>query len=127
MIPGDFSRPGYNFITPQETAFQIGVNSYPQGGRAEAHKHNPVERSIIGTMEFIVVRKGKMRVDLFDELDRRMETIEMAAGDSILLIAGGHGMTFSEDCQLLEVKQGPFVSRTLDKTILAEESTEGTL
>jgi hypothetical protein len=118
LIPHDFTASGYNFLTPCETPFQVGVNSYASGAQVKAHRHNAIERTIHETMEYVLVRKGAMSLELFDAADRPFKTIHMSAGDSILLVSGGHGMTFSTDCELLEVKQGPFFSRVMDKTLL---------
>lgn len=118
FIPHDFSGTGHNFLTPPTMLFQIGVNSYRTGAVIDPHRHNAVERRIDSTMEFIVVRTGKVRITLLDDAARVMDALELVAGDSILFVAGGHGLTFIEAGELLEVKQGPYVSREQDKTSL---------
>ena len=35
--------------------------------------------------------------------------LELKAGDSLLLTGGGHGFDVLEECQLIEVKQGPYL------------------
>ena len=35
--------------------------------------------------------------------------LQLSAGDSLLLTGGGHGFTVLEACQLIEVKQGPYL------------------
>jgi hypothetical protein len=42
---------------------------------------------------------------------------DLAAGDAILLIAGGHGFEVLEACQIMEVKQGPYLSKEKDKVV----------
>ncbi len=41
--------------------------------------------------------------------------VELIAGDIILLAGGGHGFTFLEDSEVIEIKQGPYISFEVDK------------
>ena len=118
LVPKEFKPEGYNFLTPGELNLQVGVNAYKAGGRVEAHRHNPVMRTIQGTMEAIQVRTGRLSLQLYDNENQPLERLDMGAGDFVLLVSGGHAITFLEQCDLLEVKQGPFVSREQDKTML---------
>jgi hypothetical protein len=43
----------------------------------------------------------------------------MNMGDTILLIAGGHGFDILEDSKIIEVKQGPYEGAEQDKKRLA--------
>ena len=70
--------------------------------------HLPLERRVIGTAEFIQVRSGHCSVDVYDHQRKRVATIDLAVGDAILTLEGGHGITMHEDTILLELKQGPF-------------------
>ena len=118
LVPKEFKPDGYNFLTPGDLNLQVGVNAYRAQGEVEAHRHNPVVRTTQGTMEAILVRTGLMSLQLYDNENQPLECLEMRAGDFVLLVSGGHAITFFEQCDLLEVKQGPFVSRELDKTLL---------
>lgn len=118
LVPKEFKPEGYNFLTPGEMSLQVGVNAYKAHGKVEAHRHNPVVRTIQGTMEAILLRTGRMSLELYDHENQPLECLEMGAGDFVLLVSGGHAITFLEQCELLEVKQGPFVSRDEDKTLL---------
>lgn len=118
LVPKGFKPEGYNFLTPGELNLQVGVNAYKAQGKVEAHRHNPVVRTTQGTMEAILVRTGRMSLQLYDNENQPLACLEMGAGDFVLLVSGGHAITFLEQCDLLEVKQGPFVSREQDKTML---------
>jgi hypothetical protein len=118
LVPKEFKPEGYNFLTPGELNLQVGVNAYKAEGAVEAHRHNPVVRTTQGTMEAILVRRGRMSLQLYDNESQPLEQLEVGAGDFVLLVSGGHAITFLEQCDLLEVKQGPFVSREQDKTPL---------
>lgn len=120
LVPKEFKAEGYNFLTPGEMNLQVGVNAYKALGEVVAHRHNLVERTIRGTMEAILVRAGRLSLQLYDNQNQPLESLEMVAGDFVLLVSGGHGITFLDKCELLEIKQGPFVSREQDKTMLFE-------
>jgi len=48
-------------------------------------------------------------VDFYDDSRNYLESRQLAAGDVILLAAGGHGFEVLEDLEMIEVKQGPYV------------------
>jgi hypothetical protein len=60
-------------------------------------------------------RKGRLRVDFYDEDQRYLESRVLGPGDVILLIQGGHGFEVLEEVEMIEVKQGPYVGEQ-DKT-----------
>ena len=96
------------FPTPPKLNLQVGFVVYPAGGEIARHDHRPLERSIVGTSEVIVVRSGRCELDLYDHERRLVATRELHAGDVILIVGGGHGFRMLEDTVLLEVKQGPY-------------------
>ena len=77
--------------------------------------HNPVERDVQYTKEVIFVKSGKVRVDFYDEDKNYLESTILQQGDVILLAYGGHGFEMIEDCEMIEVKQGPYAGEK-DKT-----------
>ena len=96
------------FITPDEFKQQIGFIVYPDGGKIPAHDHLPLERNIVGTSETLLLRKGKVEVDLFD-LDRKMiATRILEEGDILVLVSGGHGFKMLKDSVFFEIRQGPY-------------------
>jgi hypothetical protein len=96
------------FFTPPEFKQQVGFVVYPQGGVIARHVHRPLERHLVGTSEVIVVRSGRCELDIFDDDRTLVATRELAAGDVMLMVGGGHGFRMLEDTVLLEVKQGPY-------------------
>ena len=58
---------------------------------------------------------GKLWVDIYDNWQHPVVRKVLKAGDVILLIDGGHGFEVLEDCEMFEVKQGPFLGDR-DKT-----------
>jgi len=96
------------FYTPNDYNLQLGNIVYPAGGVIPRHSHRPVTRTVSGTSEVLVVQRGRMLIDLYDADQNLVATHEMAAGDAVALVSGGHGFRLIEDTVLLEVKQGPY-------------------
>ncbi len=108
---------GTTFYTPSTYSQQLGIIKYPSGGTIKAHYHNKVSREVTLTQEVLVVRKGRIRVNLYDRTLKPIGSVELMQGDTILLAAGGHGIDILEDTEMLEVKQGPYGGVQNDKTL----------
>ncbi len=101
-------KPGVRFLTPGHLSQQLAFMSHPRGKRIEPHVHAPVPRGIQYTQEVLVIRRGKLRVDFFDESQTYLESRILEDGDAIVLVRGGHGFEVLEDLEMVEVKQGPY-------------------
>lgn len=108
IIRNNYTSAGIDFITPAEYSQQVAYMHHPTGKVIDAHVHNPVHRSIIMTQEVLFIKKGKLRVDFYDDDEQYMESRILEAGDVILLVSGGHGFTVIEEVEMIEVKQGPY-------------------
>lgn len=115
IINKDFSKPGVYFFTPDDFSQQLAYMNHPVGKIIPAHVHNSVQREVYFTQEVLVLRKGKLRVDFYDDEQTYLESCVLGAGDVILLAAGGHGFEVLEEVEMIEVKQGPY-SGEQDKT-----------
>ena len=100
IVRGSISQPGISFFTPSDFSQQLAYMQHPAGKTIVPHVHNPVERSVTKTLEVLLVRKGRLRVDLYDDASTYIE--------SRVLVAGGHGFEVLEPVEMFEVKQGPF-------------------
>lgn len=100
--------PGVDFVTPGELSLQFAAMSHPAGKRIEPHVHVQVERSVQFTQEVLILRKGRLRVDFFDEARAYLESRILGPGDVIVLVRGAHGFEVLEALEMYEVKQGPF-------------------
>jgi mannose-6-phosphate isomerase-like protein (cupin superfamily) len=123
IVRRDFNRPGVHFFTPGSFSQQLAFMSHPTGHRIAAHLHRDVQRDVIRTQEVLVIRKGRLRVDFYDRRQERVDSRTMEAGDVILLASGGHGFEVLEDCEMIEVKQGPYLGDQ-DKMLLARPVRE---
>ena len=108
IIRSSFLPERTTFLTPPEFKQQVGYVVYPKGGVIRRHIHLPLERSLVGTSEVILVKKGKCQLDIFNDDRELVATRELGAGDLMLMVGGGHGFRIQEDTILVEVKQGPY-------------------
>jgi mannose-6-phosphate isomerase-like protein (cupin superfamily) len=115
IVRDEYSKPGISFFTPNDLSQQLAYMHHPAGKIIDAHVHNPVPRSVTYTQETLFIKRGRLRVDFFDEQYQYLESWELKAGDVILLIKGGHGFEVLEDLEMIEVKQGPYAGDQ-DKT-----------
>ncbi len=108
IIRNNYTSAGVDFITPAEYSQQVAYMHHQTGKVIDAHVHNPVHRSIVMTQEVLFIKKGKLRVDFYDDDEQYIESRILEAGDVILLVSGGHGFTVIEEVEMIEVKQGPY-------------------
>lgn len=115
IIPGDFRREGVEFFTPKEFSQQLGYMKHPPGHKIHPHIHRLSPREIQYTQETLLVKSGRIRVDFYSDGKKYIKSEELKTGDVILLAGGGHGFTFLEESELIEIKQGPYLSYEADK------------
>ncbi len=118
IIPNDFDKPGITFCTSGDLSQQLAYMHHPDGHEILPHVHNIVKREVHYTKETLILRKGKLRVDFYDDDRVYLESRILEAGDVILLASGGHGFKVIEDVEMIEVKQGPYAGEG-DKTRFA--------
>lgn len=108
---------GLNFITPNELFVQVGSWWYQEGKKLASHVHNDFERKAMRTQEMTYVKKGAMRVLLYDEGQNYLQDFILHEGDLAVFAYGGHGYEILEDnTKIIEAKNGPFVDVETDKT-----------
>lgn len=109
IVRGDPIPDETTFYTPRHIDLQVGKIVYPAQGHIARHTHRPVIRHVASTSEVLVVQKGRMILDIYTDDHAFLCAREVAAGDVVLLLSGGHGFHLLDDTVLLEVKQGPYV------------------
>lgn len=115
IVSNRFNKPGVHFFTPNDFSQQLAYMKHPAGKIILPHVHNPVKREVHFTKEVLFIRKGKLRVDFYDEDKNYLESRVLETGDVILLSNGGHGFEVLEEVEMIEVKQGPYAGDA-DKT-----------
>lgn len=108
VVRSGYSRPGVNFFTPDNLSQQLAFIKHPAGRLIEPHVHNRVQRQVHYTQEVLLIRKGRLRVDFYDDGHAYLESRTLGAGDVILLAEGGHGFEVLDELEMIEVKQGPY-------------------
>lgn len=109
IVSPDWRPAATQFLTPDDFAQQMGMIVYRAGESITPHVHVPVERTIMGTTECIVVREGRCEIDIYNSQRAFIASRVLEEGAIILLLGGGHGFRMIEDTVLFEVKQGPYV------------------
>jgi mannose-6-phosphate isomerase-like protein (cupin superfamily) len=115
IIRESFNKPGIHFMTPDDFSQQLAYMNHPSGKVIPPHVHNPVQREVSYTLEVLFLKRGRLRVDFYDNEHNYLESRILEAGDTILLASGGHGFEALEEIEMIEVKQGPYAGDA-DKT-----------
>ena len=101
--------------TDGQEPLQLVTLKHPKGKYLLAHTHRPMPRKTAKMQECIIVKKGKIRVDLYGPDKKMFKKVTMKAGDLLILLNGGYGIHILEDAEMIELKNGPFVE---DKVLI---------
>jgi hypothetical protein len=107
------------FFSPAESSFQFGLLAHEAGFVEPPHYHKEISRQIADLQQMFVVQHGVVEVNLFDDDGHLIRSVELKAGDAIVLIHGVHAIKVIEDMQCLSVKQGPFMGDKNDKVFVS--------
>ena len=108
LVRAQFREPGVHFFTTGDLSQQLAFMRHPTGREIKPHLHNPVPREVHYTQEVLLIRRGTLRVDFYNEARVYLESRMLFAGDTILLATGGHGFRVIDEVEMIEVKQGPY-------------------
>ena len=108
IIRRDYLPTETTFVTTPDLAQQVGFVVYPAGGVIKRHLHKNVDRQNISSSEALIVRQGRLEIDIYDQNRKLLATRQLQAGDFVLMVSGGHGFRILEATILLEVKLGPY-------------------
>jgi hypothetical protein len=122
IVRDEYSKPGISFFTPNELSQQLAYMRHRTGKIIDAHFHNPIPRTVTYTQETLFIKRGRLRVDFYDNEQAYLQSRELKAGDVILLIKAGHGFEVLEEVEMIEVKQGPYTGDK-DKTCFVSKIT----
>ena len=119
IIKAEFNEPGVHFFTPDSFSQQVAFMKHPAGYKIAPHVHNMVNRQVLYTQEVLLIRRGRLRVNLYSSSKEFITSRDLEAGDVILLCGGGHSFEMLEETSMIEVKQGPYAGED-DKTRFEE-------
>ncbi len=109
IVRGQFrKKSGINFFTSKEATQQFGFMKHKKNHVIKPHKHNKRLTRILRTTEVILLLKGTLRVDFYNDKCRYLFSKKINERDVIMLIHGGHGFKVLKNTEMIEVKQGPY-------------------
>jgi len=118
VVKKDYKKEGVNFVSKSEYPLQLAVSSYKAGHKINDHLHQKREITINNIQEVVYFKSGEALVSLFGEDKKLVRTLKLSAGDVVFFVNGGHGFKMSKDTTIIEVKQGPYFGKDLDKVII---------
>jgi hypothetical protein len=95
-------------LTDKEEPLQMVSLKHPGGAYLKAHMHKPRQRITKRLQECLVVKRGKVKLDLYGPDKKFFKYIYLSAGDVFLLMLGGIGIHIIKDAEMIEIKNGPF-------------------
>ena len=101
-------KSGINFFTSKEATQQFGFMKHKKNHIIKPHKHNKRLTRILITTEVILLLKGTLRVDFYNDKNKYLFSKKINERDIIMLIHGGHGFKVLKNVEMIEVKQGPY-------------------
>ena len=109
IVRGKFrKKTGINFFTENNATQQFGYMKHKKDYVIKPHKHNQRLTKILMTTEIIILFKGILRVDFYDNKKIYLFSKKIFKKDIIMLLNGGHGFKVLKDVEMIEVKQGPY-------------------
>ncbi len=123
ILRNNYHSDGIEFFTPNKFTQQLGYMNRPKDYEIQPHVHNPVIREVSYTKEVLIIKKGCVRVDFYNDKQNYLESRILRTGDIVLLAFGGHGFKMLEESEIVEVKQGPYAGEA-DKTRFAPISDD---
>lgn len=105
-------------ITTPDDPLQIITHKHSKNHYIKAHIHVPKARSTQKLQECLVVKKGKLKVNLYAPKRKFFKYIYLTAGETLVLIDGGWSVHMLKDSEFIEIKNGPFIE---DKLLIEDE------
>ena len=95
-------------ITEGTEPLQVVTLKHPKGAYLKAHMHAPRKRQTASLQECLIVKKGKIKIDLYGSNRKFIKYMYLSSGEMFLLMNGGIGIHVIKDAEMIEVKNGPF-------------------
>jgi hypothetical protein len=91
----------------------LGIHNMSKEEYIKAHTHAPFENLSMQVQEIFFLEKGKISVCVYDGKEKIKE-VSVLTGEIILLNCV-HSIEFLEDTKMVEVKQGPYRQKNMEK------------
>lgn len=96
-------------LTDPAEPLQVLTHKRKAGKYTKAHIHTPKKRVTGKLQECLVMIKGKIKIDLYTPRKKFFKSIYLSPGQVVIFMNGGHAVRILEDCEIIEIKNGPFV------------------
>lgn len=107
-----------SFFSDAQDAMQLGLIHTDKSRGIPKHKHLRFDRALTVTTEFLLIREGSCKVNLWGTETDETQSFILNQGDGILLLGGIHSIdALTDELLMLEIKQGPYAG-SLDKVLL---------
>tara|TARA_Y100000817_G_C16636314_1_gene446357 strand:- start:150 stop:584 length:435 start_codon:yes stop_codon:yes gene_type:complete len=109
IVRGKYRRKkGIHFFTPESATQQFGYMKHNRKHIIKPHLHQKRLTKILSTTEVILIMKGVLRVDFYNQKKKYLYSKILKKDDIIMLVHGGHGFKVLKNVEMLEIKQGPY-------------------
>ena len=88
---------------------QAGVLVHKKNSQVKPHVHIASNTKTKLAQEVLYIKKGKVRVFLYDEKEKYLTSKILNPGDAIALAGFAHGIKVLKKSVIMEIKQGPFL------------------
>ena len=75
---------------------QLGILQRQAGYDEPPHTHKHVSRIATTIYETLYVERGRVEFDLYSSQGKKVKTVALSAGDTILLMEGGHALRVTD-------------------------------
>ena len=102
------NKKGITFFTPNESTQQFAYMKHNKKHVIKPHLHKRRLTKVFYTTEVILLLKGILRVDFYNQFKKYLFSKILKKQDIIMLVHGGHGFEVLKDVEMIEIKQGPY-------------------
>ena len=102
------NKKGITFFTPDNVTQQFGYIKHNKDYIIRPHLHKTRMTKILTTSEVILLLKGVLRVDFYNQQQKYLFSKILKEKDIVMLVHGGHGFKVIKDVEIIEVKQAPY-------------------
>ena len=102
------NKNGITFFTPNESTQQFAYMKHKKKHIIKPHLHKRRLTKVFYTTEVILLLKGILRVDFYNQFKKYLFSKILKKQDIIMLVHGGHGFKILKDVEMIEIKQGPY-------------------
>jgi len=105
-----FKKKGVNFLTKEKDLLQVGFLKHNKKHIIKSHIHVKQKRLVNFSSEVLIIKKGELKVNFFNTYGKKiLKAKVLYKNDIIVLFQGGHGFEVRKNCEIIEVKQGPYL------------------